>query len=440
MSAEQLLVKYDFDKFIWKSVPTADGSQYFSRPLAGAEIVQELYNRFEHGNQTLFFAVYLDISSPASAATIIEAAGGAWIALRHRIPILATSISVDENDTPMLEYQVQDAAGVNKWAARTLTVHHQSALDLDQLREALGGQPLPSAEGDHTWMHLVLGPPGAAELQTQIGLIFHTHHAVTDGNGAKIIMNQFLVQLGKKLDGATQDAVARRKPVPIPTSSDELPTFEHPLYRTLGGEMHSIGESMQNKYGFKTRKGSDARWPHTRRVELVFSEKDSAKLLGFMKSQPYTLTVLVMSENPATPDVIKHSLNNFCMVDVRPRLKEPYASRDGYPGYALAPPMCRIPVALFLSSDGQPLPLDKTLLLRVINFIQERYTEHRGMTVAYIAQASEMFGYAMKQGYVANESVLLSLDHFAVAYFGDTRRTPSNHCYMFSSDGRVRSF
>jgi hypothetical protein len=147
-----------------------------------------------------------------------------------------------------------------------------------------------------------------------------------------------------------------------------------------------------------------------------------------------------MSENPATPDVIKHSLNNFCMVDVRPRLKEPYASRDGYPGYALAPPMCRIPVALFLSSDGQPLPLDKTLLLRVINFIQERYAEHRGMAVAYIAQASEMFGYAMKQGYVANESVLLSLDHFAVAYFGDTRRTPSNHCYMFSSDGPGEKF
>ncbi|KAJ7319131.1 hypothetical protein DFH08DRAFT_971018 [Mycena albidolilacea] len=437
MSAEQFLTKFDFDKFTWKQ-STADSPGCWERPLAGSELVQDVWNRFEKGNQTLFLAVYLDFASLQSEAAVREAARGSWISLRHQIPIVATTIEIDENDVPLLKYRVPNDHQLGDWATRTLLVHPEASLDLNKFREKLGDQKIPSPAGDQTWMHLVF--PSSATVG-QIGLIFHTHHSVTDGNGAKIIVNTFLAEFGKQL-GRTADVglawgeevekltpaifniLGPAEPVPIPPSSNEQPTFAHPLYGTLGAEMQNIGESMQNQYGFKTRE-ADKGWPKAGRVELVFSKDESKELLAYMKDQPYTLTVLahaalamvVMFSNPASPETAKHTMNNFCMVDVRPRLKEPFSSRHGYAGYALAPPMLCLPVSLFLSSEGAPLPLDRAVLLGAMDHIRARYKDHKDMAIAYIAQAAEMFVYGMKQGYAANH-------------------VSANQCYMLSNDGQ----
>lgn len=89
------------------------------------------------------------------------------------------------------------------------------------------------------------------------------------------------------------------------------------------------------------------------------------------------------------------------MFDVRPRLKAPYTGK-GYTGYALAPPVLRLPVSRFLASDGTPLPLDRGLLTELMDEIRDRYAAHKQRAVAYVAQASDMFAYGMKQGYAAN--------------------------------------
>ncbi|KAJ7301417.1 hypothetical protein DFH08DRAFT_993730 [Mycena albidolilacea] len=251
------------------------------------------------------------------------------------------------------------------------------SLNLNKFCEKLGDQKIPSPAGDQTWMHLVF--PSSTTVG-QISLIFYTHHSVTDGNGAKIIVNTFLAEFGKQL-GRTADVglawgeevekltpakfniLGPAEPVPIPPSPNEQPTFAHPVYGTLGAEMQNIGESMQ--YGFKTRE-ADKGWPKVGHVELVFSKDESKELLAYMKGQPYTLTVLahaalamvVMFSNPASPEAAKHTMNNFCMVD-----------------------------------------------------------DHKDMAIAYIAQAVEMFIYGMKQGYAAN--------HFS-----------ANQCYMLSNDGQ----
>ncbi|KAJ7477021.1 hypothetical protein B0H11DRAFT_2031646 [Mycena galericulata] len=438
--ANPLLTKFDLDNFLWKR-STTDSPGCWQRPLAGSELTQELWNRFEKGNQILFFAANLDFAASQPEATVRGAARRAWIALRHRIPIVATTIELDEKDVPMLTYRVPDDQQVGEWAARTLVVHEQARMDLNKLRHELGGQTIPSAAGDQTWMHLVL--PSSTPTPNQIGFIFHAHHSVTDGNGAKIIVNTFLAQFAKQLGRTSGDdslpwgeeapqrltpaffnALNPAEPLPIPLGSDEEPTFEHPVYATLGAEMQNIVESMQNQYGFKPR-DADKGWSKARRVEIVFSKEESKPLLAYMRSQPYTLTVLahaalamvVMFYNPASKETAQYTMNNWCMVDVRSRLKEPFSSRHGYPAYGIAPPMCRLPVALFLSAEGNPLALNRDVLLTAMDAIRTRYKAQKEMAIAYMAPAAQFFTTEMKKGYAANH-------------------TSPNQCFMLSNDGQ----
>ncbi|KAF8168639.1 hypothetical protein K438DRAFT_1774696 [Mycena galopus ATCC 62051] len=257
MSAEQLLTKYDLGRFIWKSVASPDGSQSFTRPLAGVEVVQELWNRFEKGNQTMFFAVYLDFARPQFDSAIVAAARAACISLRYHILIIVARIKVDQDDIAMLKYHVPDANEIVEWENRTLLVHHRPALDLNTLREELGIQKVPSPSGDQTWMHLVIGPSKTASNPVSgIGFIFHTHHAVTDGTGSKIIVNQYLADFAARLTGARNVAISDlswdsevknltpaifnvlgpSEPIPIHPGSEEEPSFAHPLCHPRRGD------------------------------------------------------------------------------------------------------------------------------------------------------------------------------------------------------------
>ncbi|KAJ7661622.1 hypothetical protein DFH06DRAFT_1089172 [Mycena polygramma] len=446
MSDEQLLVKYDLEKLKWQDVGTVDGSRCFARPLAGSELVQEVWNRFEKGNQTMFLAVYLDLASPQSESDIVAAARAAWISLRHQIPIIATAIEV-EGDVPMLKYRVPNSDQVKEWANRTLEVHHRPALDLNHLREELGWRVVPSVQGDQTWMHLIHTSLNDSTPVSRIGFIFRTHHAITDGNGSKIITDRFLTEFGTRLAtrekapilewGSEVDnltpamflVLKSSEALPIPTNSPEKPDpNKHPVYRTLANEMKAIFESTQNQYGFKPR-DADPGWVGARRAELVLSRKESDALLAYVKKEPYTLTELahaalamvVMLENSPSKDAANCSLNNYCMFDGRSRcLRAPHAGK-GYPGYALLPPMLRVPVSLFMTAEGTPLALDRDLLVKVAGEIRNAYAAHRERSSAYFAPGCDLLVQLMKEGY-ANGFIA------------------TNQCYMFSSDGRGETY
>ncbi|KAJ7656556.1 hypothetical protein B0H17DRAFT_1146213 [Mycena rosella] len=217
------------------------------------------------------------------------------------------------------------------------------------------------------------------------------------GDGGKIITNQYLGQFGDNTEDAPAFDLAWGKevenlapaifsvldpsePLPIHPRSDEKPSFDLPVYATLGAEIQNVDASLKDKHGFKPRDG-DKGWPSARRAELVFS-KESIDLLSYMKTQPYTLTVL---------------------------------------GYALAPPMLCLPVSLFMSPEGAPLPLEKSVLLKVMDGIRERYAAHKKSAVAYVGQLCDMFVQVLKQGYAADQSLV-------------------NQCYNFSSDGAGEKF
>ncbi|KAJ7621281.1 hypothetical protein FB45DRAFT_928857 [Roridomyces roridus] len=439
MSAEELLTKFDYDKFIWRQ-SSANESQHFQRALAGSEVVQELWNRVDKGHQTLFFAVHLRLATPQSEAAIQEVARRSWIHLRHQTPIVATTCGLDENEFPLLKYAVPDVNQVREWAARTLIVHTQATIDLNGLREELGYQKIPSAAGDQTWMHLVVAS-SSTEVE-EIGLVFHTAHAPTDGNGAKIILHGFLSEFAKQLGSTASeeqliwgDEIQRLapalftvlnadEPLLIKPGSNEEPSFAHPAYGTLGAAMQSIVQSMQNAYGFKHKEGDKSPWPAYHRAELVFGEQESKSLLGYLQDQPYTMAVLahaalamvVVHFNPPSVESAGHTLSNWTMLDVRHRLKEPFSSRHGYTGYGIAPPRFSLPLSLFFS-DETLLPLDKAMLLKLMDDARERYKLQRELPPGYFPLAAELFVAQMKMGYAAN-------------------MIPPNQCYSFSSDGR----
>lgn len=111
------------------------------------------------------------------------------------------------------------------------------------------------------------------------------------------------------------------------------------------------------------------------------------------------------SDNPPSSEFKAHHMNHFSLTDVRSRFKTPYASRDGYPGYALGVSIMRIPVSLFLDEDGKPLPLDKSTLSKTIKAVKGLYDVQKGSPaqISYMAQGVEIFAPVLKGAYAANQ-------------------------------------
>jgi hypothetical protein len=105
-----------------------------------------------------------------------------------------------------------------------------------------------------------------------------------------------------------------------------------------------------------------------------------------------------ISDNPPSEADKDLYMSNFSLIDARHRFIDKYASRDGYPGYALGANGIRVPVSLFLSDDGLPLPLDKNMLVKVIKLLRQLYTEQKAMPsqISFMPQGAEIFGVGLK--------------------------------------------
>lgn len=115
--------------------------------------------------------------------------------------------------------------------------------------------------------------------------------------------------------------------------------------------------------------------------------------------------MVAIFDNPPTPEVSSQFLNNLSLIDCRKRLKEPYSSREGYPGYALGVSMARLPVSIFLGADGKPFPSDERLLATTLKAVQDIYTAQKTTPapLSYMGQASEIFCEGIKQALVSNQ-------------------------------------
>ncbi|KAF9262402.1 hypothetical protein L218DRAFT_945258 [Marasmius fiardii PR-910] len=447
MSAEQLLTKINFSQYEWKEIPAKDGAVGRGRPCSGGEVSQDQWNRLFKGDQTLFFGTYVELSTPVTQSQLVQASRDAWISLRYNIPTVAASIYHEEN-RPFIAYYTATSAEIDKWANRTLTVTTQDTLDLDALRRELGQEKVPSSTGDHTWMHLAVESGSSTGPNAKAGFLFHTHHGPFDGTALKVITNAYLkglvkavsgedvkasLQWGKEFDNLPPSAFTvldPSEPLPIAPGSSEEPSFQHPFYGSLGMVLQTIGEAGKKPYGFRPR-DADPGWPFCRREEIVFTEEESKKVLESLKrvtseGNKFSVTHLTHAalamatifDHPPKKEDAHLLLNCFSLANCRNRLREPYSSRDGYAGYALGITQSSVPVALFVTQEGERPPLDKDLLAKVLKDVRKSYEAEKNIPsrLAIMAPACDIFA-AVVSGAVA------------------AGMFPPNQCFSFSSDG-----
>ncbi|KAF5388790.1 hypothetical protein D9757_005575 [Collybiopsis confluens] len=422
---DNLLAKIDFDKYTWKSLPSANGFEGRGRLLAGGELVQDVLNRYNKGFQTLFFAFYADLTAEHAAAEVIEAGRDAWVKLRYLVPTIAALVTIDDDDSPLLRYYSTSADGISAWANQTFTVHQTDVpeIDLDVLRRDLGQLKVPSQHDQETWMHLVMAKTG---MISKLGFLFHTHHSPFDGSAVKILANLYLKEFAKALGGvkvadnlkwgdeishllpAAFNIILPTEPRPIHPDSDERPTFHHPYYAETQKVVQAFASNAQIAYNLKPRKG-DSGWPRPDTEALLFSKEESEKLMRKLKgeSTSYTVThaahaalvmVNIFDNPPAAEDAAKSVSCEF-LVNSRRYLQKPYSDREGYPGYALSVVPHGFPLTLFLSQTGEPLPLDKPMLVALMRRARDVYNKLKEMPVAFsfMVPVCDMFASLLKQ-------------------------------------------
>ncbi|KAJ3729802.1 hypothetical protein C8R42DRAFT_569634 [Lentinula raphanica] len=391
-----ILTKIDLNKYTWKDIPPRNGMEGQTRLLAGGEIIQDILNRYNKGFQTLFFAVNVDLASQQSSSFITRAAREAWIKLRYLVPTIASLTVVDSNDIPSLQYYTSSAFGVQEWADKTFLVHQESSsIDLIALRRTLGVVKVPSELGQQTWMHLSIEN---TQSVSSVGFMLHTHHSPFDGTAMKILTNIYLKEFAKAVGGekiaegldwgneignllpAVFNVMLPSEPAPIHPSSNEEPSFHHPFYKTSRKVIQAF------------LRNGDPGWPITCREEITFSKQESELFMQKLKgsSQSYTVThaahaALVMVnifDNPPTQEVAAKSISCEFIINSRRHLQKPYSTREGYPGYALSVMPHGFPLTMFLSKTGEVLPLDKAMLVQLMQHARDIYNDLKEMPVA----------------------------------------------------------
>ncbi|KAF9018929.1 hypothetical protein BDZ89DRAFT_1164941 [Hymenopellis radicata] len=441
---DKLLTKYDIHKFSWTTLASNDPAfPARTRLLFGGENIHDVMNRYMKGDQTLFFALSIQLIANVPRNKLIVACRESWLWLRYHIPTVACTIHVDGDDQGHLQYHSPTPSSASAWADRTFCVH--SGLDLDTLRREVGPWPVPSSAGDQTWLHFSCTDSDSAHV-SEFGLLFHSHHTPFDGTGVKLIMIRYLEHLSRFLSSSREevvtalqwgtevenltpcvsDVLSDDEPLPIPLLSDDLPTFLHPYY----GSLKQVNDTMNDKHGFRARQAATGSLPSCHRAALLLSQEDTSFLLTALKSIPsshaYTVThlahaalsMVTVNDNPPSKGS-QSFLNNFSITNYRHRLQPEYTR--SYTGYSVGTSIFRIPVSLFSAGTANSTPsqaLNARTLAKAMSFVRATYEVQAAIPapLSTMGQLAELQAVSMKKA--ATKSLI----------------TP-NHCYMFSSDG-----
>ncbi|TFK50405.1 hypothetical protein OE88DRAFT_1712963 [Heliocybe sulcata] len=393
----------DFSRYVWRVSP--DDSSKYLREAAGGEVIEDVWNRFNHGEQNLFLAADLELSVDTPVNDFIARAKAAWLAMRFSLPIVAANTEQDEAGNSLVTYKVpHDQQEALEWASRTVRLY-EGTTDLDELRYRIGQNKIPEPNGDQTFLYFV------TRSSTSYGLLMHTHHTPFDGAGTKIAITKYLqilapylsvpslaskqFQWGKEVENLT--------PVASEILAPSEPREGEPYNQTLAGVMGDLAAAMPRQYGFKTR---DIGPGPTRRASYTFAPEESAKIIQNARSLGYTITqvahgavcLVCASDNPpneSTPD--DASFVFYGLVDSRARLAAPWSSREGYPGYCLGMSAIVVPVKLVQSSAAEG---EKAQLLKLADAVKQEYAKQKSYPslLAIEAQEVEMMLAGLRSG------------------------------------------
>ncbi|KAF8501357.1 hypothetical protein JB92DRAFT_3084380 [Gautieria morchelliformis] len=354
---------YDYSRFQLRKSP--DDPNRYRREASGGEVFEDVMNRFNHGSETLFFALQVTLHNAISLEKFTSQARHAWAALRFETPTLAANIAYDAAGTTLLTYrQAASNQEATSWAQRTvrLSIEHQN---LDQLRYDLGAKHIPDENDDV--------PPGHV---SSCSLLIHSCHTTLDGAGLKTLANKFLVLLAVHLTDE-----GRRPLLKWGTKAENLLPC---VSEALGPNEHREGAGYR-MHGFKLRNVGIG---PTRRLGHTFSVSETDQIIAASRERGFTmnqiahaaLTLVAACDNPpqeSTP--ADAAIVYYGLVDARMRLAAPYNTRDGYPGFCLATSPIQVPLRLCPSSPPSSLSTKEiqSYLIKVASVLKDEYLKQK---------------------------------------------------------------
>ena len=121
------------------------------REIGGGELIEDVWNFLNHGEQNLFLGLYTRLSWPVDTAKLLELLKKSWISLRWDVPTIAARILHEPREgqpspAALLTYDLPSAkSDVEAWADCTVILKNDHE-DLDALRHEVGRGLLPSKD------------------------------------------------------------------------------------------------------------------------------------------------------------------------------------------------------------------------------------------------------------------------------------------------------
>ncbi|KAJ7762907.1 hypothetical protein B0H16DRAFT_1805628 [Mycena metata] len=317
----------------WSSSP--DDPSYYTRRQWGFEILNDVLTRQKH-QTPMFLGADIAAERPFVTTSLLEHARNAWVSLRFTLPTLAAHTEQDTEGNALLTYRTAlSAADAQAWAGRTLQFHEEHKT-LDGLHKKLRGTHIPDANGDQTFLHLIV------RSDTSFAVLLYTSHVTFDGASAKIVITRFLKKLALLLDGGSPDLnlkwgdeYSNLTPAVVRVLGPNEVVEGDQYGETLNSVMTGFGAALAYGHGFKFR-GRTGPGP-TRHLGLPLSVSDTSKLLQFAKSNGLTVNQVVHAalmmvcvfDNPPTADTpADAAVATLGIVNPRYRLQSAYSGRD----------------------------------------------------------------------------------------------------------------
>ncbi|KAJ7748629.1 hypothetical protein B0H16DRAFT_1319703, partial [Mycena metata] len=383
--------------------PSADDPTYYTRRGWAFETIEDVFNRQKHGEHTMFLGANISAARPIVSKSLLKHARNAWVSLRYTLPTLAAHTEQDSDGNTLLTYRTaSSAADAQAWAERTPLLHEEEVKTLDDLRYELGEKLLPDANGDQTFLHLVV------HSDTSFGVLLHTSHVPFDGTADKIITTRFL----KTACSLARCWFSRRSE---PEMGRRTANLTPAAGRVLGPnevvEGAGYGETLNSvMMGFATvmmvvgtASSGGAAAGQTMRLGLSLSVDETAKFVEFAKSNGFTVNQVVHAalmmvcvfDNPPTADTpADAALVSMSLVNPRYRLQSAYSGRDGYSGLALCGSAIVAPLSILRTLNKS----EKEQLTEIAHAIKAEYLKQKAFPslLAITQQQTEMMLPALK--------------------------------------------
>ncbi|KAJ7763058.1 hypothetical protein B0H16DRAFT_1414358 [Mycena metata] len=399
--------------------PSPDDPSCYTRRGWAIEILNDVSNRHKHGQTSMFFGADISAVRPFVTNSLLEHARSAWVSLRYTLPTLAAHVEQDTEGNTLLTYRTASSgADAQAWAHRTLLLDEEHKT-LDDLRQKIEGRPLPDANGDGTFLHLIV------RSDTSFEVLLHTSHVPFDGVALKIVTTRFLKKLALLLDGGSPDLNLKwgDEYTNLPPAAGRVPgpnevvggaQYDETLKSVMMGFATAIPRG--HNFRFRGRTGPGAR----KQLRLPLSISETTNLVQFAKSNGLTVNQIIHAalmmvcvfDNPPTDntptDAVVVALN---VVNARYRLQSTYSGRDGYPGFALCASAIVVPLSTFQTADNG----EKDKLIDAAHVLKAEYLKVKAYTslLAIAQQQAEM----MLPG-ISNPD---SPPWMGVSYLGDGR-------------------